>query len=211
MNPADLRREYTTRGLLERDVDPDPFRQFGAWFKEALDGGVMEPNAMTLATVGADLKPSARVVLLKGFDSSGFVFFTNEESRKGLQMAQNPHVALCFAWLPLERQVCITGRAAKVGRDETEAYFRSRPLGSQLGAWASAQSRVVASRDALEAQLSNATARFKDVEVPPPPHWGGYRVTPDVVEFWQGRPNRLHDRIQYRAVGSGWVIERLSA
>ena len=207
---ADLRREYGRRGLSEADVAPDPVAQLGRWLDEAVAAKCLEPNALTVATVAPDGRPRARVVLLKGLDARGLVFYTNAESAKGQELAANPDVALVLHWPELERQVRATGRAAPVPAEEADAYFASRPLGSRLGAWASPQSEVVPDRAALEARLAEATARFPDGEVPRPPHWGGYRVTPETVEFWQGRPNRRHDRLRYRRAEGAWLRERLA-
>jgi pyridoxamine 5'-phosphate oxidase len=211
MSLSDLRREYTLTGLVESDLDPNPFAQFDKWFQQALTASLAEPNAMTLATATIDGKPSARVVLLKGFDERGFVFFTNYESQKGRELSANPFAALVCYWAELERQVKISGRVSRVTAEESEAYFRSRPLGSQLGAWASHQSEVVSGREVLENRLEELTQEYRTKPVPLPPYWGGYRLAPETIEFWQGRPNRLHDRLRYSLQDGGeWLIERLS-
>lgn len=207
---ADLRRSYTLAGLSEADAGDDPLLLFRRWFDQAAAAGVDEPNAVTLATSTPDGRPSARVVLLKGLDDRGFTFFTNYDSRKGRELAENPHAALCFLWHPLERQVRVEGTAGRIADAESDGYFASRPAGSRLGAWASAQSRVVADRGVIERQQAELERRFAGGDIPRPPHWGGLRVRPEVVEFWQGRPNRLHDRIRFTRAGTGWVRERLS-
>jgi pyridoxamine 5'-phosphate oxidase len=212
MSNADLRREYARARLDEADVSHDPMVEFARWFAEAQEAQLPDPNAMTLATATAHGEPSARIVLLKAFDERGFVFFTDYRSRKGAELEANPRAALVFYWAELDRQVRITGGVALTTREESERYFRSRPLGSRLGAWASHQSRVIPGRAALEADLREVEARFENGDVPLPAHWGGYRVVPDAIEFWQGRESRLHDRIRYvrEGGGKGWRVERLS-
>jgi pyridoxamine 5'-phosphate oxidase len=210
MSLADLRRNYTRQGLLETDTDPDPVVQFQRWFDQALHGGVVEPNAMTLATATADGYPSARIVLLKGIDSRGLTFFTNYQSRKGEELLNNPRAALVFFWHDLERQVRVEGTVVQSTREESESYFATRPRESRLGAWASKQSSIIASREELEASQREFDTLHADQEIPCPPMWGGYRVIPHTFEFWQGRPSRLHDRIRYRLVEGVWKRERLS-
>ncbi|RYB94670.1 pyridoxamine 5'-phosphate oxidase [Nocardioides oleivorans] len=214
MDLSALREEYGRGGLDVPDLAADPIGMFERWLQQSIDAGVHEPNAMVLATSAPDGRPSSRMVLLKGVGPDGFVFFTNQASRKGDELAANPHCALLFPWHPLERQVRVEGTASVLGDAEVETYFHSRPRGAQLGAWASAQSRPVASRADLASSYAQVEERFgvepTDAEVPVPPHWGGYRVTPEVVEFWQGRPSRMHDRLVYRRDGSRWVTERLA-
>ncbi|MEE4421274.1 pyridoxamine 5'-phosphate oxidase [Streptomyces sp. DSM 41528] len=218
-----MRAHYRAEGLAESDLAASPYDQFARWFTDATVARLHEPNAMVVSTADAAGRPSSRTVLLKGFDDRGFVFFTNYRSRKGRELAENPYVSLLFPWHPLARQVVVTGTAERIGRDETAAYFRTRPHGSQLGAWASDQSAPVASRTELEQAYEELAARYPEGEqVPAPPHWGGYRVAAETVEFWQGRHNRLHDRLRYvrekaadAGTGSGaaeitWRVERLA-
>ncbi|MBL7974928.1 MAG: pyridoxamine 5'-phosphate oxidase [Candidatus Kapabacteria bacterium] len=205
-----LRRHYKMHTLDESNVAASPFSQFHTWFNEALHAELPEPNAMTLATATPDARPSARVLLLKGFDEQGFVFYTNYLSRKGEELAANPHACLLFFWVELERQVRIEGTIAKVSRQESDEYFQSRPHGSRLGAWSSEQSSVVPNRQALEQRYADVVERFGENPVPLPDFWGGYRLTPTYFEFWQGRENRMHDRIAYTQHNNLWNVERLS-
>jgi pyridoxamine 5'-phosphate oxidase len=206
-----LRNEYAAHGLRRADLHVDPLQQFSAWFAAALAADIRDVNAMSLATASPDGKPSVRIVLLKGFDERGFAFFTNYDSEKGRQLEANPYAALAFYWVQLERQVRISGAVERTSREDSAAYFHSRPVGSRLGAWASKQSEVVDARQVLDSRLTEMTERFENGEIPLPPHWGGYRVKPDKFEFWQGRPNRLHDRFHYSRRDDGaWQIDRLA-
>lgn len=208
---ADMRKDYSLAGMLEKDLAKNPFRQFERWFQEAEAAKIPEPNAMTLATTGRDGRPAARTVLLKGCDGRGFVFYTNYESRKGRELDANPRAALLFPWVTMERQITIEGPVARVTREESETYFHSRPRASQLAAWASPQSTAVAGRAVIEESYRVIEKNYEGREVPLPPNWGGFRLTPETVEFWQGRRSRLHDRLRYRREpGGDWVIERLA-
>ncbi|PWU02511.1 MAG: pyridoxamine 5'-phosphate oxidase [Bacteroidetes bacterium] len=208
---GDIRKDYKKASLSESDVDSDPIKQFQSWWSEALSSQIEEVNAMTLATSSLDGVPSARIVLLKGFDERGFTFFTNYNSYKGQQLVENPRACLVFFWKELERQVRITGLVSKVSGEESDAYFKERPQGSRLGAWASPQSEVILNREWLEKTEKDFEIKYKGKEIPRPPHWGGYIVRPVTIEFWQGRANRLHDRIQYTLQEDGiWLIERLA-
>lgn len=210
-NIADLRKDYTLQDLNERDIEKNPFIQFRFWFDQAVAAQLPEPNAMTLATSTLDGKPAARMVLLKNFDERGFVLFTNYNSHKGKEITANPHAALVFWWAELERQVRIAGTVEKISDEESDGYFEVRPHNSRLGAWASNQSEIIASREVLEAQLQAFQDKYENQEVPRPPHWGGFRIIPQEIEFWQGRSSRLHDRLLYtRLNDGGWKIERLS-
>jgi pyridoxamine 5'-phosphate oxidase len=212
LNLHDLRREYASHTLDVSDVDQDPIIQFKLWFQEALDSEVLEPNALVLSTITADHQPNSRVVLLKGFDEQGFVFFTNYNSQKGQELAQHPFACMVFSWLELHRQVKIQGEVEKLSPEESTAYFQSRPRGSQIGAWASSQSSVVDSREVIEENVKALEAKYAGQEIlPRPAHWGGFLLKPKLMEFWQGRPSRLHDRIQFtKEEGKTWKIERLS-
>ena len=207
---ADLRQNYTLQALNEADVDPNPIKQFQRWLDDAIAAELPEPNAMTLATASRAGIPSARVVLLKGLDERGFVFYTNYASRKGQELADNPYAALVFLWTVLERQVRIEGRVETITGAETDAYFQSRPLASRLGAWASDQSCVIPDRAVLEQRFADLKTTYADEKVPRPPHWGGYRVIPGQIEFWQGRTSRLHDRLRYRLEHGNWCLDRLA-
>jgi pyridoxamine 5'-phosphate oxidase len=215
-DPAAMRRQYRAAGLTEADLAADPYDQFARWFADAVratgGGAITEPNAMVVSTAGADGVPSSRTVLLKGYDRRGFVFFSNYGSRKGRELAENPRASLLFPWHPIARQVIVNGTVERVSAQETAAYFHSRPHGSQVGAWASEQSSVVASRTGLEEHYAELAARWPEgTQVPVPPGWGGFRVTAATVEFWQGRENRLHDRLRYvRGGDGGWTVERLA-
>jgi pyridoxamine 5'-phosphate oxidase len=209
-NIADIRRDYQLQSLLETDIAADPFTQFNRWWGDAVTSELDEVNAMTLATASLTGMPSARIILLKSVTENGFIFFTNYNSHKGKELEENPKACLVFFWKELERQVRITGTVEKVSAAESDAYFISRPSGSRIGAWASPQSSVIKSRETIEQNISKYEEQFADGEITRPPHWGGYIVIPTVIEFWQGRPNRLHDRLQYSKLPDEWKIERLA-
>jgi len=210
MSLADLRKDYSLSGLLEKDLARDPFRQFEKWFQEAEAAKLTEPNAMVLATATREGRPSSRVALLKGLDGRGFVFYSNYESRKGRELSANAFAVMTFPWIALERQVIVEGTVSRLTREESAAYFHSRPRASQLGAWVSQQSAIVPDRAVLEDGMRAVEKKYAGVDVPLPPNWGGYRLAPETVEFWQGRRSRLHDRLRYRREGGNWIVERLS-
>jgi pyridoxamine 5'-phosphate oxidase len=209
MDIGDMRRDFESEGLDREHLNDDPVAQFQAWFNDARSAGILEPNAMSLATTGSDQMPDLRTVLLKYFDSQGFVFYTNYGSRKARELDENPRAALLFPWIGLNRQVRIQGKVEKVSKAESLRYFASRPRGSQLGAWVSEQSKAITSRGLLEQKVAEMKRKFSSGEIPLPNFWGGYRVVPERIEFWQGRPSRLHDRFEYVREADGWTIQRL--
>jgi pyridoxamine 5'-phosphate oxidase len=210
-DPSASRYEHAGKGLRRSDLNSDPIKQFANWFTAAIEARIRDVNAMSLATTTTDCRPSVRIVLLKSFDQDGFVFFTNYESEKGKELKANPYAALGFYWIELDRQIRISGKVKKTSREESQAYFHSRPVGSQLGAWASRQSEIIDARRVLDARMAEMTERFRNKRIPLPPHWGGYRLKPEIMEFWQGRPNRLHDRFRYTRLADGsWQIDRLA-
>jgi pyridoxamine 5'-phosphate oxidase len=209
-NIAAIRKDYMLRSLSENDVNKNPMKQFAAWWDDAIDSNIEEVNAMTLATVNEQGYPSSRIVLLKDFNENGFVFFTNYESRKAKSLSIHPKASIVFFWKELERQIRVEGVVEKISEEESTTYFTSRPVESKIGAWASPQSEVIESRDFLESRFKNFEEKYSEIEIPKPPHWGGYIVKPSRIEFWQGRPGRLHDRIEYNKNNEGWTIERLA-
>lgn len=210
-DPAASRYDHVGKGLRRTDLNSNPIRQFANWFTAAIEAGIRDVNAMSLATAARNARPSVRIVLLKSFDQDGFVFFTNYESAKGKQLEANPYAALGFYWIELDRQIRINGKVEKTSREESQAYFHSRPVGSQLGAWASRQSEVIDARRVLDARMAEMSERFRNKRIPLPPRWGGYRLKPEIMEFWQGRSNRLHDRFRYTRLANGsWQIDRLA-
>jgi len=210
MEIADIRKDYKQRSLLEADVKPDAIEQFGIWWNEAVSSQIDEVNAMTLATASLNGVPSARIVLLKGYDHPGFTFFSNYNSHKAKEIADNPFVSLVFFWKELERQVRVEGTIEKISEEDSDIYFQSRPYGSRIGAWASPQSQVIPARELLENNYQELNEQYNNGDVPKPPHWGGYIVKPTLIEFWQGRTSRLHDRLQYTLLNNSWKIERLA-
>lgn len=207
---AELRKDYNLAGLSEKDLARDPFRQFEKWFQEAEGAKMPEPNACVLSTCSREGMPSSRTLLLKGLDGRGFVFYSNYESRKGRELAANQRASMVFPWVQLERQVIVEGTVTRISREESGAYFHSRPRNSQLGAWASPQSTLISGRSVIEEAMKTLEQKYAGQEIPVPPHWGGYRLAPETVEFWQGRRSRLHDRLRYRLQKDGWVVERLA-
>jgi len=207
---ADIRTDYKLKSLLESEVSVNPYEQFGLWWDEAIKSNLEEVNAMTLSTATKEGRPSSRIMLLKGYDEKGFVFFTNYLSNKGEQISDNPYVSLLFFWKELQRQVRIEGKIEKLETEYNDEYFYSRPVGSRIGAWASKQSKAIENRETLESDFAKYAKQFEGIDVPRPEHWGGYRVVPDKIEFWQGRSNRLHDRIEYNLDNAAWRIKRLS-